>query len=85
MPQRASDEERDGAIRCWACGAEFDAETWRSLALVQGVTPTEVQRVLLNWPSDRAVEVRSCRACGAKIARTVKGERLGILSARTPP
>ena len=75
MLQDGSDQEHEGATGCWRLvGAVFDGATWRSLALVEGVTSAEVQRLLLNWPPDRAIQVRSCATCGARIARTVKGE-----------
>jgi hypothetical protein len=54
-------------ITCVACGAKFDRTGWAALALTERVEPQEVQRVLLNWPEEECIEVRSCRRCGRSI------------------
>lgn len=54
-------------VKCHRCGARFDRKAWATLALVERIPPPEVGRVLLDWPSDHAIEVRRCRRCAREV------------------
>jgi len=58
-------------VRCTACGASFDENTWQALDLAVRIASEEVSRFLLGWSSEECIEVRSCSACEKRIAARV--------------
>lgn len=54
--------------RC-ACGQVYTAESWQRLATVQTLGAGDLGAYVVAWPEERAVEVRTCRACGRAMAR----------------
>jgi hypothetical protein len=55
--------------RCWKCGSAYDPGSWVALPMIELILAPEVQRVLLDWPANVAVEVRECASCGTQLAR----------------
>jgi hypothetical protein len=64
---RAAEAAR-GSIWCRACGSHYDADEWGSLPLSRRLDPTDLRRIVLNWPERLCIEVRSCARCRALIA-----------------
>jgi hypothetical protein len=54
--------------RCAHCDAVYDRAGWTALPLIETVAPSVVQRYVVNWPLEDAIEVRRC-ACGLELVR----------------
>lgn len=57
-------------IACAACRSQYDEATWLALALTARVAPDEAARIIVGWSPRECVEVRACKTCGHRIART---------------
>jgi hypothetical protein len=53
---------------CSACGAPYDDDAWRRLALARLLEPPEVRMVVRTWPDGQCIEVRYCGRCDGLIA-----------------
>jgi hypothetical protein len=54
------------------CGHDYALSAWSELPKVHTLTSHDVHAYVVAWPSDRLVEVRACRSCGRRIARTAR-------------
>jgi hypothetical protein len=54
---------------CCGCNAQYDASTWRRLALVETLAPDHLRDLFTEWPWSReaTLEVRRC-TCGVTLA-----------------
>ena len=50
--------------RCSACGVRYSDADWIALRVSERLAPTEVRRLVLDWPDELCIEVRCCRHCG---------------------
>ena len=54
---------------CARCRSGYDGPSWDRLPMRARLGATEVRSFLIGWPADAFIEVRSCAACGAHMAR----------------
>jgi hypothetical protein len=59
-------------LRCSTCGQSYAAFSWTELPTVRILTPAEVHEHVTTWPEEMVVAVRTCRGCGAPMARTAQ-------------
>lgn len=52
---------------CAACEAAYALDAWDHLALSYRIDATELDRLVLHWPSDCWIEVRACARCSHPI------------------
>jgi hypothetical protein len=68
----ADEVSGENPTRCAGCPAIYPAALWTSLAFVRQIDAAEVARLVLDWPTGMAIEVRRCAKCGAALARKRK-------------
>lgn len=59
-------------LRCSTCGQIYGPFSWTELATVRVITSEEVHEHVTTWPEEMVVTVRTCRSCGAPMARTAQ-------------
>jgi hypothetical protein len=59
-------------LRCSTCGQSYGAFSWTELPTVRILTSAEVHEHVTTWPEEMVVAVRTCRGCGAPMARTAQ-------------
>ena len=62
-------------VRCVGCGTRLDDEAWSTLPLAERVDPSEVSRLVRDWPAQICIEVRRCPQCRRTIAAKRLAER----------
>jgi hypothetical protein len=72
-PSRAAPDRRATRFSCKACGARYVDDAWATLELAHRIEPAEVRRLVLEWPDDVCIEVRSCESCKAPISARAVG------------
>jgi hypothetical protein len=53
---------------CSVCGASYSDPEWVALEVSERLGPSELRRLVLDWPEAVCVEVRRCTGCGHPIA-----------------
>jgi hypothetical protein len=51
-----------------ACGREYDASHWSTLALATRLGSQELAPLVTSWPARVVVEVRTCTGCGRSMS-----------------
>jgi hypothetical protein len=59
-------------VRCARCGHTCPAEVWSELPLEQTLGPQHLATYVSTWPADVIVQIRACRGCGGRVARTAR-------------
>jgi hypothetical protein len=59
-------------VRCARCGHAMPFDAWRALPRERTLTHADLGSYVNAWPEGAVVEVRSCRGCGAAIARRAR-------------
>lgn len=57
-----------GKHHCSWCRAGYAEADWVRLPITERVTPSEVRRLVRDWPDEVCIEVRCCGRCGRPIA-----------------
>jgi hypothetical protein len=55
-------------VRCAKCGLDYDEDAWADLLIERIIEPSELRRLVMNWPEGTRVEVRCCHGCDALIS-----------------
>jgi hypothetical protein len=66
--EEASNAPRARTFACSACGASYAAAAWGALPLRERIDPSDVRRLVRDWPESTCIEIRSCTQCGHTIA-----------------
>jgi ribosomal protein L40E len=53
---------------CGRCNTRYGADEWRALESRGSIASSELRSIVNGWPDAAAVELRSCRSCGATLA-----------------
>ena len=72
-------------LRCSTCGQSYAAFSWTELPTVRILTPAEVHEHVTTWPEEMVVAVRTCRGCGAPMARTAQHRTRPFADERIEP
>ncbi len=57
--------------RSCRCGARYCSATFAKLESVRQLAAEEIAVLVVAWPSDVVVDVRTCASCAAPIAKLV--------------
>lgn len=72
-------------LRCSTCGQSYGAFSWTELPTVRILTSAEVHEHVTTWPEEMVVAVRTCRGCGAPMARTAQPRTRPLAVERAEP
>ena len=68
MSAQAAATAAVGSHRCTWCKAGYPEADWVRLLISERVLPSEVRRMVRDWPDEVCIEVRCCNRCGRPIA-----------------
>lgn len=59
-------------VRCGRCGASYSAHAYAALEPVMTLEREGLHAVVIDWPKEATVHVRTCKACARPIACLVR-------------